>query len=255
MTNQSKTQHVSTTPAGGGDITPAPDDRSTSLAKNLGEATGVVEPPKPEASPAAAGSDEITIEELFQFDIPGLDEEPGLTAVMIDIESLDIQPTAAIASIGAVWFDPHGTRIGDTFHLHVDLEDCQRHGLTIGADTVLWWLKQSGDAQAALGNGQLDAAPLATALEALHAFLAADEDGPDEVWCNGASFDFPILANAYARIGWKTPWPFWRERDLRTLKGLYQAQRIERHAMAHHALNDAIHQARLVQHLMRNIDA
>lgn len=248
-------EYIVTTPAGGGEITPAPVDRSTSQAFLSGEATGVVEQPAADELPPLAGSNEIHLDELFDFDLPGLDEEPDLTAVMIDIETLDNQPTAAIASIGAVWFDPHGTRIGDTFHLHVDLEDCQRHGLTIGADTVLWWLKQSGDAQAALGNGQLDAAPLATALEALHAFIAADEDGPDEIWCNGASFDFPILANAYARIGWKTPWPFWRERDLRTLKGLYPEKRIERHAMAHHALNDATHQARLVQHLMRNIDA
>lgn len=73
MTNQSKTQHVSTTPAGGVDITPAPDDRSTSLAKNSGEASGVVEPPKPEASPAAAGSDEM-LDNLFEFDL-GLDDD------------------------------------------------------------------------------------------------------------------------------------------------------------------------------------
>jgi hypothetical protein len=74
MTNQSKTQHVSTTPAGGGDITPAPDDRSTSLAKNPGEASGVVEPPKPEASPAAAGSDEMLLAP-FELDLSGIDDD------------------------------------------------------------------------------------------------------------------------------------------------------------------------------------
>ena len=174
-----------------------------------------------------------------------------MQAVMIDIETLDNCPTAAIASIGAVWFEPRGSRIGNTFHMHVDLADCQRHGLTIGADTVLWWLKQSGDAKAALSGGQLDAAPLVTALEALQAFII-EADGPKpDIWCNGASFDLPILANAYRAIGWQTPWPFWRERDLRTLKGLYPEQRLERTGLAHHAIDDAIHQARLVQHILQ----
>jgi len=53
-----KIAEASTTPAGGGDISPATADRSTSLAQNSGEATVVVEPPKPEASPAQACSDE-----------------------------------------------------------------------------------------------------------------------------------------------------------------------------------------------------
>lgn len=66
---------VATTPAGGGDITPAPDDRSTSLAKNSGEASGVVEPPKPEASPAEAGSDENLLDEAFDFDLREPEEE------------------------------------------------------------------------------------------------------------------------------------------------------------------------------------
>lgn len=174
-----------------------------------------------------------------------------MQAVMIDIETLDNTTTAAIASIGAVWFEPRGGRLGNTFHMHVDLGDCQRHGLTIGADTVLWWLKQSGDAQAALSNGQIDAAPLVTALEAMQAFICDGVPYPDEIWCNGASFDLPILANAYRAIGWQTPWPFWRERDLRTLKGLHPEQRLERTGLAHHALDDAIHQARLVQHILQ----
>ena len=83
---------------------------------------------------------------------------------MIDIETMDNRPTAAIASIGAVWFEPSGSWIGRTFHMHVDLVDCQRHGLTIGADTVVWWLGQSEDAIATLRNGQDGAAPLVTAL-------------------------------------------------------------------------------------------
>lgn len=55
---------VSTTPAGGGDITPAPV-AADFLAEPSPAGTGVVEPPKPVYAPAEAGSDE-TINE-FSF--------------------------------------------------------------------------------------------------------------------------------------------------------------------------------------------
>lgn len=172
-----------------------------------------------------------------------------IPAISIDLETLSTQPNAAIASIGACRFDPRGDWIGDTFHLHVSLSNCQRHGLVIDADTVLWWLKQSGDAQQALGIGQIDAAPLVVALDAFAGFVDSTGNEP-ELWVNGASFDLPILASAYRAINWPTPWKFWQERDLRTLKALNKGARIERTGTHHHALDDAMHQARLIQHIL-----
>lgn len=170
-----------------------------------------------------------------------------MTAIMFDIEALDIRPTAAIASIGAVLFEPHSDWIGDTFHLHVSLENCQRHGLTFGASTITWWMGQDDTARQTLINGQLDAAPLITALEAFSAFCPTGAD----IWCNGNSYDMPILANAYHAVGIDTPWHFYNERDLRTLKGLNKTLRIERSGTHHNALDDAIYQARLVQHILQ----
>lgn len=61
---------ASTTPAGGGDISPAPAGPATSqYDRSTAGATGVVEPPKPEASPAEAGSDEIMVKELFDLPV------------------------------------------------------------------------------------------------------------------------------------------------------------------------------------------
>ena len=70
-------------------------------------------------------------------------------------------------------------------------------------------------------------------------------------WCNGASFDFPILATAYRLVKKPLPWEFWKERDLRTLKGLNPDLRVERDGVHHNALDDARHQARLVQHILQ----
>lgn len=166
--------------------------------------------------------------------------------IMIDLETLDKKPTAAIASIGAVIFDPHSDWIGETFHLHANLVDQEYYGRTIGADTVLWWMAQNNVPRTDLIAGQETAIGLASALSCLTTFI----EGAKEVWCNGASFDFSILSSAYHSMGIKAPWSFWQERDLRTLKGLNKTLRIERTGTHHNALDDAIYQARLVQHIL-----
>ena len=173
---------------------------------------------------------------------------------MLDLETMGKLPTAAITSIGAVRFDPMGDWLGDSFHIHVSLENCLRSGLTADASTILWWIAQSDDARATLVAGQCSAAPLVTALEALAAWMPADAI----VWCNGTSFDLPILKHAYNRIGMPEPWACFNECDLRTLKRMNPDLRIERTGTAHNALHDAIHQARLVQHILqfnKDIDA
>lgn len=168
--------------------------------------------------------------------------------VMIDLETLGQRPGCAITSIGAVKFDPRGGWIGDAFHIHIDVDSSVRHGLHCDIKTVMWWLGQGDDARRVMTQGQRDAAPLFTALDAFAAFFA---DSP-AIWCNGASFDFPILTAAYHALQETPPWQYWQEYDLRTLKGLNKTLRIERSGTHHNALDDAIHQARLVQHILQS---
>jgi len=55
------------TPAGGGNISPAAEDRSTSHGSRFpGGASAVNAPPKPEDSPVEAGADEI---EIFDYSL------------------------------------------------------------------------------------------------------------------------------------------------------------------------------------------
>jgi len=176
--------------------------------------------------------------------------------LMIDLETLGTNANAAIASIGAVLFDPRSDRIGDSLHLHVSLDDCLARGLTIDAGTVTWWLEQADDARHALVVGQLAAMPMDAAQHALKSIMPRDKE--ECLWCNGASFDFPILGNAYRACGLEPPWRYWAERDLRTLKALHKGASLDRIGTKHNALADAIHQARLVQHIFQfnpDIDA
>lgn len=65
--------------------------------------------------------------------------------IMIDLETMDNRPTAAIVAIGAVAFDPATGEV-DTdcaFYINIDLQSSLDAGLTVSGSTVNWWLQQS----------------------------------------------------------------------------------------------------------------
>jgi hypothetical protein len=172
--------------------------------------------------------------------------------IMIDIETMGKGPRSAIAAIGAVEFDPAGNDLGRALYARVDLRSSVAAGLVIDADTVLWWMQQSDDARAELTSG--NTVPLHHALVSL-ADLVMGEDRTDHdaiVWANGTSFDFPILAEAYRAVGLPQPWHYFNERDWRTIRKVLPAAQCEREGTAHNALDDACHQARHLQRVIRS---
>jgi hypothetical protein len=63
------------TPAGGGDITPAPANRATSLDSSfLGEVAGVSAPPTSDDLPPEVSADEINLDEIFNIDLGNDDD-------------------------------------------------------------------------------------------------------------------------------------------------------------------------------------
>ena len=171
-------------------------------------------------------------------------------AVMIDIETLGKRAGCVIVSIGAVIFDPNSDWVGESLHTHIDVDDSHLRGFKTDIDTVFWWLGQPDEARASLRAGQDSAVSVYAALDGLCNFIAGAGDEPG-IWCNGASFDFPILYAYFDHFNLPLPWNFWQERDLRTLKGLNKGLRIARQGTHHDALDDALHQARLVQHILQ----
>lgn len=167
------------------------------------------------------------------------------TRVMIDIETLGIEPGAAILSIGACTFDTDG--VGETVHVSVDLESCQDRGLEIDADTLQWWLEQDDAAREILTGG----VPLATALAELREFL--ETHAYDELWANSPKFDMEHLETAYDALDWPTPWVFYELRDVRTVQALPGAVERDQDGTEHDALDDAVHQAREVAATLREL--
>lgn len=163
--------------------------------------------------------------------------------VMVDIETLGLEPGAAILSIGAVRFDVDG--LGDEFYREISLSSCQGAGLEIDAETLDWWLSQDDAVTGILtGGDSLD--------DVLESFCGWFPKGA-EIWANSPSFDCEHLEVAFDAVGMTEPWEFRDERDVRTLRSLPCAVDVEMLGDEHDALDDAKYQARIVAETLRDL--
>jgi hypothetical protein len=157
------------------------------------------------------------------------------TRVMVDLETLGKRPGAIIFAIGAVKFGDG--QILDTFYQRIDPYSCERLGLKMDVDTVLWWLKQSDAARAEV---LLPGRPLP---EVLSEFSTWVGDREAEMWGNGATFDNSLLVAAYECIPLPVPWKFVNDRCFRTARSLHPERPFVRAGTKHNALDDARSQA------------
>lgn len=170
-----------------------------------------------------------------------------MTHIMVDLETLGNEPGVIIASIGAVKFDADGEHLGPEFYRNVDVQSCADAGLTVSGSTIRWWMiEQDDETRRAL----FDPEPVALR-DAICAFSEYCR-GCEYIWSHGSTFDLPILAAAYRAVNQSRPWEWKSTRDTRTLIDLVPQSELDtikpegrRHE--HHALDDAILQARRVQ--------
>jgi len=172
--------------------------------------------------------------------------------IMLDLETLSSRPDACIVAIGAATFSEDGADQDRVFfsrrrfYFAVDPCSAQNAGGGLDARTIQWWAKQSDAARAALNDRSA-----VSVEEALRRFtLFCELLGDVKVWGNGASFDNVVLRQAYERLGQEAPWSFRNERCYRTLKNLRPDIAFEPFGTAHHALDDAIAQARHAERIL-----
>lgn len=200
--------------------------------------------------------------------------------ISLDLETWGTEPGCDIRSIGACVFAPetglvHDGSLGTIKPFYIacnnpaqrsGYNDCtetyRRYKLTRDPQTVQWWSEQSDEAQAAFA----DPVDLREALLRLTQWLANVSDHPTtalvngsfpdtiRLWSHGAAFDPPILAAAYRAVGLLVPWHYRAPRDTRTA---FDMVGIDDHSawlatysgddrVRHHALSDAVCQARAV---------
>lgn len=165
---------------------------------------------------------------------------------MIDIETLGVEPGACILSIGACEFSPGIGVVEDrTFYAEIDIQSCKNAGLVIDPDTRDWWNKKPADLRPFDGDTDL-AVGLAK--------LKANVNGANEVWANSPAFDLKILEAAYEAVDISEPWEYYEARDVRTIRKLPGYVELPHTGREHHALDDAIHQAREVAATLANLE-
>lgn len=150
--------------------------------------------------------------------------------VMLDLETLGTRPGCAVIAIGAVKFT--STSLTERFYCRLPWVG------RIEPDTVRWWLSDEVPTAARLEI-------LKPATETIEEGLLSFRDfvGDRPVWGNGADFDNAILQNRYGRFGIPC-WDHRQNRCYRTLRQLYSSVPKQPPKIPHHALEDAISQAR-----------
>ena len=172
------------------------------------------------------------------------------THAMIDLETLDVLPTAVVLTIGGCKFDPNN--IKDTtqhFYYRFNVDEQLAQGRTTSKDTLDWWAKQEQTVvDEALGDH--DRTPVLTVLKKLNKWCV----GVDTIWCQGPAFDIVILEDMFRQNDHHLPWPFWKIKDSRTLFGIMPTDpRKEIKFQAHNALEDCKVQALCVQQTVKKL--
>jgi len=174
-----------------------------------------------------------------------------MDSVMVDIETLATSNDAVILSIGAAAFDMEtGDVHSNTFYVNIN----PNQGRRADDKTLQWWSEQSEAARAAFENPQYPKQALKTALGMFNIWYR-DVAPRGDMWSH--SFDKGILHHAFDQVGFKSPWHFRGERDIRTLGWLYKQitgrkfPEVEREGEHHNALDDALHQIKYC-HAMRH---
>ena len=168
--------------------------------------------------------------------------------LMVDLETLATSPDAVILTLGAVTFDPASNKIFDKLYYRVDVESCDRLGMTVNDDTVEWWSKQAADVQTE-AFAEDNRVPIEEVIEKFHKFAW----NCDAFWSHGATFDLVILDCYYRKLNKVPPWNFWQIRDTRTLFDLGYDPEMPKEGL-HNALEDASRQAMGVQTIYRKLN-
>lgn len=232
------------------------DETQTDSALPPGEAENVSTESGAAARPQATSVDNIDT----GHQINNGESYTLMTHVMVDLETMGNNPEAPIIAIGAVFFDPGTGKTGEEFYQIVSLESAMEFGAKPDAATIIWWMKQSAEARAAITGG--DAISLMDAIDNLDEFIhtnSANGIKYVQLWGNGSSFDNVILRRAYEQVGAELSVPFWNDRDVRTIVelgkvvGINPRYQIPFDGDMHNALADARHQVKYVSAIWQKL--
>lgn len=164
----------------------------------------------------------------------------GTVNVMVDIETLGLEPGSVILSIGATTFDtPNATR--NMFYECISVASCEAEGFVKDKHVMDWWKEQNQDLYKDVISGTTH---ISKALSDFSNYLH-DLKADVVIWGNGADFDISHLKRAFDICGLIWPVHYRNVRCYRTLRNIfpYVIPIGEESLRKHHALDDAVFQA------------
>jgi hypothetical protein len=170
---------------------------------------------------------------------------------MLDLETMGTSSNAAIVAIGAVLFDETG--LGETFYRKVSLESSMKAGFSTSSGSIIFWLQQPEEARKEIYDA-IDQVSIEEALYFFRDWIERCSSFKVRMWGNGSDFDNNILGSAYDALKIPKPWYYSNNRCFRTLKNLgVEAEKPSENLLKHHALEDAIWQAKYAINIFKTL--
>ena len=185
--------------------------------------------------------------------------------LMVDLETLDVKPTAVVVSYAAIPFDlDNNTPFEEmaegsypVLYHRLAIEPQINGGRTISAATLGWWLTQEEETR----NEVALACGMENPLLELHGPLCrfyefVKQHGCERIWGNGPSFDNAILRSLFDDMDTEFPFKYNADRDLRTLCDMTQESHtveVPEGMIAHNPVHDASFQVVRAQVAWRKI--
>lgn len=169
--------------------------------------------------------------------------------LMIDLETTGKAPGCCILSIGAAGIDKNGLEVN--FYARINHDKSKGEGFDDDPETIAWWRKRdTATLKEAFGGTE---GPEEIVCEFVGWVKSTFDPFANNftVWSKGSDFDFPILKAYLEAYDLATPWPFWSQRDYRTLQAVFPfIKRAEANIEKHNAYEDARAQMRGLMHFM-----
>ena len=171
--------------------------------------------------------------------------------LMLDLETLDVKPSAVVLSIGAVVFDPYSPTTGPSFYVELTnhLDDQLKQGRTVSGSTIAWWMRQSPEARRVFDEKETSV-DRCTTMFALTVFANFCKDNQVKyIWAKDPDFDVVILRSMFEDYGFDFPFSYSKSRSVRTMEAMPFALLRGPAEAAHNALADATAQAKNIQEI------
>lgn len=165
-----------------------------------------------------------------------------------DFETLGLKPDTKVLSLGLAKFDIKTGEILETKLWRFSPKGQEHRTKT--PSTEEWWQKQSEEAKAEAFGGKQSLEELMKDCDEYFKY-----DPKAMLWGNGANFDVAILDNIFS---YEAPWDFWNVRDMRTLVWIASITGFDKESIVfegekHSAVDDAVHQAKVISAAYRQI--